>query len=142
TTNVTDTLRRRKARSYRLTAIKRSDRGRQKQEGPTTSGGRSGCPAVRACFAGVWTHAQTIFKAIPRLPTQEILAVPRGGHHGLVGVSKHGGVSLSKIGPSVCNIDADEFTVVVARCVDGGTIARVERESQGRFTTCHIVTRT
>ncbi|PYU61601.1 MAG: hypothetical protein DMG55_07050 [Acidobacteria bacterium] len=58
---------------------------------------------------------KTIFKAIPRLPTQEILAVPRGGHHGLVGVSKHGGVSLSKIGPSVCNIDADEFTVVVAR---------------------------
>src|SRR5438034_4546858 len=39
-------------------------------------------------FRSVWTHAQTIFRAIAWLPTREILALPQRGHHGLVGVAE------------------------------------------------------
>src|SRR5438034_11737572 len=39
-------------------------------------------------FRSVWTHAQTIFRAIAWLPTREILALPQRGHHGPVGVAE------------------------------------------------------
>lgn len=44
--------------------------------------------ATRPCFMGLRSHAKKVARAVAGLPSWEILALPRRGHHRLVGVAE------------------------------------------------------